>query len=172
MKPVPKPKRAPKPSVASILLGTAIATIITGRSSPSSAAPKPSPKPSPSPSPSNLPWVPSAPTVPSVPTEQPRPRAPSQEFKFVALHRYEIVADVLPVDGVGLREVATRALVHLRFDDGALKTYKTVERAGVEVTRVTFHANSIINNLIAIGRQYSIAGVGSVWLVSAKEVGP
>lgn len=152
-----------KPSIASILLGTAALTILTGRRA--SAAPPTSPV-VPPPAPSNYP------TVPSVPTEQPRPRAPAQEFKFVALHRYEIEADVLPVDGVGLSEVAQKALAHLRFDDGALKGYKTVQRDGVDVTRVKFEANSIINNRIAFSRQYSIAGVGSVWLVSAKEVSP
>jgi hypothetical protein len=156
-----------KASIASILVGSAALAVITGRR-PSHAAPT-SPF-VPPPAPSSLPPVPS---VPSVPTEQPKPRATPKQFAFTALHRYEIEADVLPVDGVGLATVASKALAHLRFEDGALKTYKTVQRAGVgEVTRVKFEANSIIHNRIDLDRQYSIAGVGSVWLVAAKEVGP
>lgn len=107
----------------------------------------------------------------TIPTERPKPRAAPREVKFIALSRYEIEADVLPVDGVGLRDVASKALAHLRFDDPTLKGYRTVDRPGVgKVTRVKFRANSLINNSIALDREYGIAGVGSVWLVAAKEL--
>jgi hypothetical protein len=153
-----------KASIASILVGTAAIAVITGRRS-SAAAPT-SPV-LPTPAPSNIP------SVPSVPTEPPKPRATPKEFAFTALHRYELTVDVLPVDGVGLRTVATQALSQLSFDDGELKTYRTVDRAGVgEVTRVTFSANSLTHRRVPLDRQISIGGVGSVWLVAAKEVGP
>lgn len=155
-----------KASIASILVGSAALAVITGRGR-SSAAPAPTSPVVPTPAPSNLP------SVPSVPTEQPKPRATPKEFAFTALHRYELEVDVLPVDGVGLQAVAKQALSQMRFDDGELKTYKTVQRAGVgSVTRVKFQANSITNSRIPIDRQLSIGGVGSVWLVAAKEVGP
>lgn len=174
-----------KVQIASFLALTVASGIITGALSgsrrrpaarPSSGGARPSaprrpypgnPRPSPSvPAPEN------PPTSPSSPTEQPRPRAPSAEFHFTALNRYQIVADVLPVAGVGLVTVATKALAHLKFDGASLKSYKSVQREDVgEVTRVTFVANSIIDNTVSFDRQYSIGGVGSVWLVSAEEVG-
>lgn len=154
-----------KPNIASFIVGSAVSAVaaaaLTARKSSAATTSQ-----LPTPAPSNLPHV------PSVPTEQPKPRATPKEFAFTALHRYDIEADVLPVDGVGLRAVATKALAHLYFDDASLKTYRSVQRPGVgEVTRVRFVANSLINNRVAFDRQIAIAGVGSVWLVSAKEVG-
>lgn len=120
------------------------------------------------PAPSTLPPVP---TVPSVPTEPPKPRATPKVFAVQALHRYEVVADVLPVDGVSLTTAATKLLDSLRLDDAALKKIEPLERAGVgKVTRVTFQVNSLINNEFPLDRQISTAGVGSVWIVSIKDV--
>lgn len=166
-------------SIASLLVGSAALAIITGRRG--SAAPPLQPTTPRAPAPSQLPPVdPNVPTAPSVPTEQPRPRSPAAEFKFTSLHRYELTVDVLPVDGVGLPTVAKQALATMRFDDPALKRYKTVKREVVsgavtkvvEVTQVVFQANAITNQTLPLDRQVSIAGVGSVWLVSAKEVSP
>lgn len=135
-------------------------------SSKSSKAAKPY-GPPPPPAPSRLPF----PTTPTAPTEPPKPRATPETFKVQALHRYEVVADVLPVKGVGLTTAATKILDSLRLDDPSLKNYRTVDRAGVgEVTRVTFQVNSLINNEFPIDRQLSTAGVGSVWVVSIKDI--
>lgn len=124
------------------------------------------------------PWQPPAssalpppPTVPSVPTEQPKPRATPKTYKVQGLHRYEIVADLLPVDGVSIREAATKVLDSFRLDGAELKAVEPLERAGVgKVTRVTFTANSLINNEVPLDRQLSVAGVGSVWVVSIKDL--
>lgn len=120
------------------------------------------------PAPSTLPPVP---TVPSVPTEPPKPRATPKVVKVQALHRYEVVADVLPVDGVGLRAAAKQLLDSLRLDDPSVDGAAPVEREGVgKVTRVTLQVNSLINNEFPLDRQISTAGVGSVWIVSIKDV--
>lgn len=159
-----------KAGIASMLVGSAALAIITGKRGAAAGNPIVPRAPTPSVLPRNPPGTP---TVPRVPTEQPRPRAPAREYEFTALHRYDITADVLPVDGVGLTTVAKRALAHLHFDDASLKGYKTIERPGVgKVTRVRFHANALINNPVAFDREIGLAGVGSIWLVSAKEVGP
>lgn len=111
------------------------------------------------------------PTAPSVPTEPPKPRATPKTIKLTALHRYKVEADVLPVDGVGLKSAAEKILTALYLDDADLDNYRTVERAGVgEVTRVRFDVNSLINQEIALERQRSIAGVGSVWVISVKDI--
>jgi hypothetical protein len=113
----------------------------------------------------------SVPTVPSVPTEPPQPRATPKTVRVLALHRYEVVADLLPVDGVGLQSAAAKILDALRLDDSDLQSHKTVERAGVgKVTRVTFRVSSLINNEFPLDRQISTAGVGSVWVVSIKDI--
>jgi hypothetical protein len=126
-----------------------------------------SPPPWTPPAPSNLP----PPSVPSVPTEPPKPRAVPKTVKMLALHRYEIVADVLPVHGVSLITAARKILDSMRMDKPDLEGRDTVTREGVgEVTRVRFTANTLINNEIELDRQRSFAGVGSVWVVSCKEV--
>lgn len=140
-----------------------------------------SPPPYGPPAPSNLPPPPtdgdefyppgSIPTAPTVPTEPPKPRATPKTAKVQALHRYEVVADVLPVKGVGLQSAASKILDSLRLEDPDVKGYKTVEREGVgKVTRVTFRVNSLINNEFPLDTQQSTAGVGSVWVVSIKDV--
>lgn len=152
-----------KIGLASIIFSSALFAAAFSRRS--GAAPLPPWGP---PAPSKLPNVP---TVPTVPTEQPEPRATPKTAKVQALHRYEVVADVLPVKGVSLTTAATKILDSLRLDDPSLKGYKTVEREGVgEVTRVTFTVNSLINNEFPLERQLSTAGVGSVWVVSIKDV--
>jgi hypothetical protein len=155
-----------KATFATLLFSSALfAVLFGGRARGGSAPPLANPW---QPSPSNLPPVP---TVPSVPTEPPKPRATPKTVKVQALHRYEVVADVLPVDGVSLRTAASKLLDALRLEDADLKGAEPLEREGVgKVTRVTFQVNSLINNEFPLDRQISTAGVGSVWIVSLKDV--
>ncbi len=169
-----------KIGLAGIVFSTALFAAAFSRRStavpPPWAPPAPSKLP-PAPPPATTPQPPqpqpsNVPTTPSVPTEQPRPRATPKTVKIQALHRYEVVADVLPVDGVSLRSAAMKILDSLRLDDPSLeRSPTTVDRPGVgEVTRVTFRVNSLIDNEFSLDRQLSTAGVGSVWVVSIKDV--
>jgi hypothetical protein len=111
------------------------------------------------------------PSAPSVPTEPPRERARPKTVTFKALHRYEVTVDVLPVKGVSLRSLAEFVIPYLRMTDPDFAGTATVERNGHQVTRVRMTVNSLFTHEEPIERERSFAGVGSIWIVSAKDLG-
>jgi len=112
------------------------------------------------------------PTVASVPTERPQPRAKPQAFKFRELKRYEVTVDALPVTGVTLQQLADQIIPYLRMASPDYDTTAVIERAGHPATRVRFTASCLFAHSEALDRERSFAGVGSMWLVSARDLGP
>lgn len=110
--------------------------------------------------------------VPAPPWALPAPvPTPPSMVAIKAGRRYEAVVDVQAADGVGLRSAATKIIDALKLDDPSLKGYKNVERPGVgEVTRVTLRVTSLIDNSFPLETRLQTPGVGSVWLVSVKDV--
>lgn len=136
-----------------------------------SSGPPPPPRSGLPPLPGNVqpPGVPPDPDYP-YPDTRPRPRAPSSEVKLVSLHRYEFVADVLPVAGVDLEDFAKKAMVEFGLSDPDFDSAKPAERDGWSVTRVKFKANVVTGRTIALNAFYSIQGAGTIWVVSVKDI--
>jgi hypothetical protein len=154
-------------TAAAVALGVVAVAVLAGGSRvvSSNQAPDRLPEPRP-PAPPSFPH----PTTPSVPTEAPKPRAAPKYFGFKALRSYDVVVDVLPVQGVDLREMATKMLPVMGLVSPDFHSSKPAIRDGVAVSRVNMTVNSLLNRRVPMERQQSLAGVGSVWLVSAKEV--
>lgn len=108
------------------------------------------------------------PMEPTIPTEPPRPRATPKTVTLTALHRYRLVVDVLAVNS--LKDVATRLLPKLGFAGVDLEDTADVKRNGIDVTRATLLANVLTTQVYELERENGFAGIGSLWLVSAKEV--
>jgi hypothetical protein len=118
-----------------------------------------------------LPGIEPVPSTPSVPTEPPRPRAKPPTFKFRALHRYEVVVDVLPVDGVSLQELAEKVIPYMRMTDPDVESRQPVQRNGKPATRLKLTVNTLFQHEEPLDRERSFAGVGSIWIVSARDLG-
>jgi hypothetical protein len=106
----------------------------------------------------------------SYPDVRPRPRATPKAFKFESLHRYEIVADVLPIQGVSTSDFAEKALEYFGMAKPTFSSAKDATRDGWDVKRVKFSANVVTGRSVSLESFYSIAGAGTIWLVSAKDI--
>lgn len=158
--------------IAWLGLGLLVMVAIGSRSGSATPPPRaPGPLRPQQPSKPSAPQPPEWPPEGSIPIDPPRPRSPAAEVTFKALHRYELVVDLLPVEGVGLQKLAKRALEHFGFSDPSLKDHDDAIRDGVEVTRVRFVANALTQRSISLNRYYAIEGAGAVWLVSATDKG-
>lgn len=111
-------------------------------------------------------------TEPTIPTEPPRPRATPNTITLEALHRYRLVVDVRAVHS--LRDVAVRLLPKLGFAgvdlEGTVDVKRDVSGKQIDVTRATLQANILTTQVYELERENGFAGIGSLWLVSAKEV--
>ena len=100
----------------------------------------------------------------------PLPRAAPKTVRLEALNRYELVVDVLPVEGVSRSEFAEKALEFFGLTKPTLRGAKDANRDGWEVTRVTLQANAVSPRVLELDRFYSIAGAGYIWVVSARRL--
>jgi hypothetical protein len=114
----------------------------------------------------------SVPSAPSVPTEPPKPRAAAKTVTLKALHRYELLVDVLPVGTLGIADMAGLfPLVGLAGADVVDYYPARAQRNGHDVTRVKLEANVLVARSWQLERETAFAGLGSIWLVSAREIG-
>lgn len=122
---------------------------------------------------SNWTLAPSPPSPPGpapMPSE-PKPRATPKTVTLQALHKYEIVADVLPIEGVSKTDFAEKAIAFFGLSSPKFRDAKDAQHDGWDVTRVTLQANNLSNRTVELDRFYKIAGAGTIWLVSARDVG-
>jgi hypothetical protein len=138
-------------------------------------------------SPAAPPWTPPAPSnlpppfpsplpplgVPAPPWALP-PLPPPPPPKMIAVkagHRYEVVADVQSAEGVSTSSAAKQILDALHLADPERKGYENVDRPGVgEVTRVKLRVTTLVDHSFPLDTLIRIAGVGSIWVVSIKDV--
>lgn len=119
-------------------------------------------------------WVlgnaPPAPSPSSPAPLTPLPRATPKTVRLEGLNRYELVADVLPVEGVSRSDFAEKALDFFGLTKPVFKGARDANHDGWEVTRVTVQANAVASRVLELDRFYQIAGAGTAWVVSVRRL--